>query len=68
MAMLRSDPWTYYASSYFNLTWVAKSFEKLGGLRIFNCWQEVIRDAYYNGKFVLTIELRVDSFMQEQIH
>ncbi|KAH7708717.1 Pyridoxal-phosphate dependent enzyme family protein [Aphelenchoides avenae] len=53
MVLLRSDPWTYYASSYYNLSWVDKQFERHGGLAIFNCWRKVIRNAYNTGTLVL---------------
>jgi cysteine synthase A len=38
-----------YESSYYNLTWIEKNFEKHGGIKIFNCWKEIIKSAMETG-------------------
>uniref|UniRef100_A0A915PUT7 Tryptophan synthase beta chain-like PALP domain-containing protein n=1 Tax=Setaria digitata TaxID=48799 RepID=A0A915PUT7_9BILA len=49
IATILGDTGNYYASSYYNRTWIDENFNAHGGLAVFDCWVKEIEDSFKFG-------------------
>ncbi|KAE9546924.1 hypothetical protein FO519_009864 [Halicephalobus sp. NKZ332] len=52
---LLGDPGTVYESSYYNISWIKQKFDFHGGLPVFDCWKDVIRNSFTKGSDPLAV-------------
>ncbi|KAF1767845.1 hypothetical protein GCK72_007804 [Caenorhabditis remanei] len=55
VATILADSGKYYETTYFNREWIGAKFEFHGGLKVFDCWVEIIKKCFENGKDPLKI-------------
>lgn len=49
IVLLRADAAKLYEATYYNNSWIAKSFAPHGGLNVFACWRDIIKRAFETG-------------------
>uniref|UniRef100_A0A1I7TG23 PALP domain-containing protein n=1 Tax=Caenorhabditis tropicalis TaxID=1561998 RepID=A0A1I7TG23_9PELO len=49
IATILADSGKYYESTYLNREWISDKFSVHGGLPVYDCWIQVIKNSYLNG-------------------
>lgn len=52
---LLADSATLYEGTYYNTTWIEEKFDSHGGIPVFNCWKNVIRNSFVMGNDPLAV-------------
>ncbi|KAE9551617.1 hypothetical protein FO519_005169 [Halicephalobus sp. NKZ332] len=56
-----ADSATLYEGTYYNTTWIEDKFNPHGGIPVFNCWKNVIRNSFVMGNDPLAVGSEVCS-------
>lgn len=55
IATILADSGKYYETTYFNRQWISQKFEFHGGLEVYDCWCQVIKNCFAGGEDPLQV-------------